>query len=70
MAEILKHVIVELLGIVNNDFSWDTIAIDDVLPKKIIHGCGAYVCNRLHLNPFYEILNCYNGKGVVALSWS
>jgi hypothetical protein len=70
IAEILEHVIVKLLGIVDGDFSRNTKMIDDVLPEKILNGSGAYVGDRLHLNPLCEILNCYDGEGVVALSWS
>jgi hypothetical protein len=70
MAEILEHVVVGLLGIVNGDFSWDTIAAEDVLPEKFLDGCGAYARDKRCLNLFCEILNYYNGKGVVALSWS
>jgi hypothetical protein len=68
MAEILEHVIVKFLGIVDGDFSWDAIATVDVFPKKILDGYRAYICDGLHLNPFYEILNCYNSEGVVALN--
>jgi hypothetical protein len=70
MTEILEHAIVELLCIVNGDFSWDTEAVDDVLQENFLDGCGAYVCDRHHLNPVSEILNCDNSEGVVALSWS
>jgi hypothetical protein len=34
VAEVLEHVIIEFLGVVNSDFSWDTIAADDALPEK------------------------------------
>jgi hypothetical protein len=67
MAEFLEHVIVKLLGIVNGDFSWYTIAVDDVLPEEFLDNHGAYVWVGLHLSPFCEILNRYNSEGVVAL---
>jgi hypothetical protein len=68
MAEVLEHVIVKLLGIVNCDFSQDAIATDDVLSEEFLDSHGAYVCNGLHHNPFCEILYCYNSEGVIALS--
>jgi hypothetical protein len=43
VAEILEHVVVELFGIVGYDVLWDTIAADDVLAKKILDSCRAYV---------------------------
>jgi hypothetical protein len=70
MVEILEHVVVELLGVVHCDVSQDTIAAFDVLPEKLLDGCGVYVCNELRLNPFCEILHCYDDEGIVALSWS
>jgi hypothetical protein len=70
MIEILEHVIVKLLGIINGDFSWDTIVVDDLFPEKFFDGCGAYVCDRLCHDPLCEIFNCDNGESVVALSWS
>jgi hypothetical protein len=36
MEEILEHVIVELLCIVNCDFSWEIIEADDVLPEMVV----------------------------------
>jgi hypothetical protein len=70
MVNVLEHVIVELIGIVNGDFSLDTIAADDVLLEESLASHGAYVCDRLRLDPLCKILNYYNGKGVVALRWS
>jgi hypothetical protein len=70
MIKILKHVIIKLIGIVDGDFSWNTEVADDVLPEKILDGHRAYVGDRLRLNPLCEILDCYNGEGVIALSWS
>jgi hypothetical protein len=67
VVEILEHVIIKLLGIVNDDFLWDTIAKNNDLPEKFHDGCRASVCNGLRLNLFYEILNHYNSEGVVAL---
>jgi hypothetical protein len=43
MEEILEHVNVKLLGIVNGDFSRNTEASDDVLPEKLLNGRRAYI---------------------------
>jgi hypothetical protein len=42
---------------------------DNVLQEKFLDYHGAYVRDSLHLNPFSEILECYDCKSVVALSW-
>jgi hypothetical protein len=68
MAEILKHVIVKLLGIVDCDHSRNPKAVDDVLLEKLLNGCGAYAGDQLQLIPLYKILDCYDGEGVIALS--
>jgi hypothetical protein len=70
MAEILEHVIVKLLGMVNSDFSQDAIAVDDVLPEEFLDSHGAYACDRLRLDLLCKVLNRYNSEGVVALGWS
>jgi hypothetical protein len=57
MAEVLEHVIVELLVIVDSDFSRDATAADDVLLEIFLDSCGAYVSDGLCLNLFCEILN-------------
>jgi hypothetical protein len=69
MIKILEHIIVELLGVVHCDVLGDTVAADDTLSEEFLDGCGAYVCNGLCLDPFCEILHCYYGEGIVALSW-
>jgi hypothetical protein len=45
MAEILEHVIVEFLGVVDCDVSWDAIATGDILLENFLDGGRAYVCN-------------------------
>jgi hypothetical protein len=67
-GRILEHVIVKLLGIVKGDFSQNTEAVDNVLPEKLLDCGGAYVGHWLFLDPLCEILGCYNGEGVIALS--
>jgi hypothetical protein len=69
MAEILEHVIIELLGVVYCDFSQNVEATDDVLPEEFLDCRRAYVGDRLCLDPLGEILNRYNGEGIVALSY-
>jgi hypothetical protein len=51
MAEILEHVIIKLLGVVNCDFSRNTKVTNDVLLEKLLNGREAYVGDRLCLNP-------------------
>jgi hypothetical protein len=70
IAEVLEHVIVELLDIVDGNFSRDTVAADDVLPEEFLDGCGAYVYDGFCINPLCKVLNYYDSEGVVALSWS
>jgi hypothetical protein len=55
------------MSLSNCNVSWYTIAADDVLPETFLDGCGAYVCNGLHLNLFCEVFHYYDGEGVVAL---
>jgi hypothetical protein len=57
MAEIVEHVIVELLGVVDYDVSRDVIAIDDILPEiflmvaeiMFVTGPQSILCNTLLL---------------------
>jgi hypothetical protein len=67
MVEIHQHVIVELLGIVNGDLFWDAVAIDYVLLEEFLDSHGAYICDRLHLDPFHEIVDHYDSEGVVVV---
>jgi hypothetical protein len=68
LAKFLEHVVIKLFNIVDCDVSGNAITTNDALSEKFVNGCGAYNCNRPHLNPFCEILHCYYGTGVVALS--
>jgi hypothetical protein len=43
------------------------IEADDVLLEEFFYCCGGYVCDGLRLNPFYEVLDCHSGEGVIAL---
>jgi hypothetical protein len=70
MAEILEHVIIELLGIINSDLSRNAIATDYVLLEEFIDGRGAYICDELRLDPFRDLLDRYDSENVVALGWS
>jgi hypothetical protein len=64
-----QHDIVELICILECDCSPDAEATYDVFPEKLLDCCEAYVGDRLHLDPLDEILNCYDGESVAALSW-
>jgi hypothetical protein len=70
MAEILEHVIIELLGIVNSYLSWDVVVADYVLLEDFLDSPGAYICEGLRLNPIHEIIDRYDSEGVVSLGWS
>jgi hypothetical protein len=59
VAEILEHCIIKKLGIIDFDVLWDAIAVDDILTEEFSDGCGAYVYDRLHLNPFCEVLDSF-----------
>jgi hypothetical protein len=69
-GKFLEHVIVELFDIIDCDLFQNTKAVDNVLVEKLLDYRGAYVGDMLCLNPFGKILNYYEGKGVIALSWS
>jgi hypothetical protein len=69
IAIFLEHDIVELFCIFNCDFSWSTKVIDDVLPEKLLDFHGDYVHDKLHLNLFGEVVHCYDGGGIITLSW-
>jgi hypothetical protein len=38
MIEILEHGTIKILGIVDVDLLWNSIATDDVLPKELLDG--------------------------------
>jgi hypothetical protein len=67
VAETLEHVTIKVLGIVDYDLLRDAVTIDDVLLEEFFDSCGGYIGDRLHLNPFHEMLYCHNGKSVIAL---
>jgi hypothetical protein len=69
MAEILEHVTVDVLGIINCDLLWDAIMTDNVLLEEFFDSSRGYVGDRLRLNPFHEILNYHNGEGIIAMRW-
>jgi hypothetical protein len=64
MAEIVEHVVVELLGVVDYDVSRDVIAIDDILPEiflmvaelMFVTGPQSILCNTLLLR--WQRCNC------------
>jgi hypothetical protein len=67
MVEILEHCTIEILGVIDCDVSRDAIVADDILSEEFFDCCIAYVCDGLHLNPFYEVLNCHDSEGIVVL---
>jgi hypothetical protein len=69
MAEIIEHGTVKILGIVDCDLLWNSIATVDVLPKEFLNGGGGYVGNKLHFNTFGEVLHYDYSESVVSLCW-
>jgi hypothetical protein len=67
VKEILEHATIKILGIINYDLLWNSIATDDVLPEEFFDGHRGYVGDRLHLNPLREVFDCHDGEGVIAL---
>jgi hypothetical protein len=70
LAEILEDCTIKVPFVVDCDVVRDTITTNDILPEELFDVCGAYVCDRLHLNPLREIFDCHDGEGVIALCWS
>jgi hypothetical protein len=69
VVEILEHVIVEILGVVDYNVLRDAIAADDILREEIFNGYRAYVSDGLRLNQFRELFDCHNSEGIVAMCW-
>jgi hypothetical protein len=69
VIEILEHDTIKILGVVNSDLPRDSIATNDILPKKSLDGGGGYVGYRLLFNPFGEVFHCDDGKSVISLCW-
>jgi hypothetical protein len=67
MAKILEHSTIKILGVVNHDLLWNSIATNDVLLEEFLNGGGGYVGNRLRFNPLGEVLHCNYSKSVVSL---
>jgi hypothetical protein len=67
MVEVLEHVIVEVLSIVNCDLSRDIVMTDIILSVNFFDGCGGYVGDGLRLNPFHEVLDSHDGEGIITL---
>jgi hypothetical protein len=67
MAEILEHVTIKILDVVDCDLMWNFVATDDVLPEEFLDGCGGYIGNRLHFNPLSELFHHYYGESVISL---
>jgi hypothetical protein len=69
VTEILKHVRVKILGIVDCYLLWDSVSANDVLREEIFDCCRGYIGGGLRLDPFHEIFHRHYGKCVVALRW-
>jgi hypothetical protein len=67
MAEILEHGTIKILGVVDCDLMWNSIATDDVLLEELLDGGRGYIGNRLHFNPFDKVLHCDYSESVVSL---
>jgi hypothetical protein len=69
VKEILEHVTVKILGIVNCDLLWDSVTTNDVLPEFFFDCLRGYIGDGLRLDPFHEVFHRHYGEGVVALRW-
>jgi hypothetical protein len=69
IVEILEHGTIKILGVIDCDLLWNSIAIDDVLPEELLDGGRGYVGNTLCFNPFGEVLHYDYSESVVSLSW-
>jgi hypothetical protein len=67
MAEVLEHVTIKILGNVDLDLLWNSIATDDALPKEFLDSGRGYVSNRFRFNPFGEVLHYDYSESVVSL---
>jgi hypothetical protein len=67
MAEILEHSTIKILGIVDHDLLWNSVATDDVLPEEFLNGGRCYVGNRLCFNPLCEVLHCDYSESILFL---
>jgi hypothetical protein len=66
---VLEHGTIKTLGIVDSCLLRDSVASDDVLPKKFLNSGKGYIGYRLCFNPFGKVLDRDNGEGVVSLGW-
>jgi hypothetical protein len=57
----------QILGIIDYNLLRNPVAADDVLPEKILDGCGAYISHGLRFNPLGKVLDRDDGEGVIAL---
>jgi hypothetical protein len=65
VTETLEHGTIKLLGIIDGDLLRNSVMTDDVLLEKILDSGGGYIGYRFRFNPFGEVLNWDNGKGVI-----
>jgi hypothetical protein len=67
LTEILEHCTIKVFCIINYHLSRNTISANNVLLEKPFGGGGAYVRDRIRLNPLCELFNCHDSEGVIAL---
>jgi hypothetical protein len=67
VAETYEHATIKILGVVNCDLLWNSVATDDILPKEFLNRCRGYVGDVLHFNPLGEAFHRYDSEGVVSL---
>jgi hypothetical protein len=69
MAKILEHSTIKILGVVDHDLLWNSVATDDVLPEEFLNGGRCYVGNRLCFNPLCEVLHRDYSESILSLCW-
>jgi hypothetical protein len=65
LIEILEHCTIEVICVVDCNVPGTAVAIVDILPEELFACFGAYVCDRLHLDPLCEVLDCHHDDSVI-----
>jgi hypothetical protein len=69
LTKVLEHCIVKVFYNADYNVAGNIVTTNDILPEELFDGCGAYVCDRLRLNPLCEVLHRHNSEGVISLCW-
>jgi hypothetical protein len=69
VTKILEHGTIKVLGIIDDDLLRNSVATDNILPKRFLNGGGGYIANRFRFNPFGEVFHCDNGEDIISLCW-